>query len=50
MSTNKNNIPYSASDIEKYRKGELSAGEMHDLEQAAKIIAGTARSMGVEVV
>ena len=35
MSTNKNNIPYSASDIEKYRKGELSAGEMHDLEQAA---------------
>jgi CarboxypepD_reg-like domain len=35
MSTNKNNIPFSASDIEKYRKGELSAGEMHDLEQAA---------------
>jgi hypothetical protein len=35
MSTNKNNISYSASDIEKYRKGELSAGEMHDLEQAA---------------
>jgi hypothetical protein len=35
MSTNKNNIHYSASDIEKYRKGELSAGEMHDLEQAA---------------
>src|SRR5580658_5011441 len=35
MSRNKNNIPYSASDIEKYRKGELSAREMHDLEQAA---------------
>jgi hypothetical protein len=35
MSTNKNTIHYSASDIEKYRKGELSAGEMHDLEQAA---------------
>jgi hypothetical protein len=35
MSTNKNNISYSASDIEKYRKGELSAGDMHDLEQAA---------------
>ena len=35
MNTNKNNIPFSASDIEKYRKGELSAGEMHDLEQAA---------------
>ncbi len=35
MSTNKNTVHYSASDIEKYRKGELSAGEMHDLEQAA---------------
>src|SRR5580692_3891819 len=35
MSANKNSIHYSASDIEKYRKGELSAGEMHDLEQAA---------------
>jgi hypothetical protein len=35
MSTSKNNIPYSSSDIEKYRKGELSAREMHDLEQAA---------------
>jgi hypothetical protein len=35
MNNNKNSIPYSASDIEKYRKGELSAGEMHDLEQAA---------------
>jgi CarboxypepD_reg-like domain len=35
MSTNKNSIPYSASDIEKYRKGELSAHEMHDLEHAA---------------
>lgn len=32
---NKNNIPYSPSDIEKYRKGELSARQMHDLEQAA---------------
>jgi hypothetical protein len=35
MSRNKNSIPYSASDIEKYRKGELSAREMYDLEQAA---------------
>jgi hypothetical protein len=35
MSTNKNTVHYSASDIEKYRKGELSAGEMHDLEQTA---------------
>ena len=35
MSRNKNSIPYSASDIAKYRKGELSAREMHDLEQAA---------------
>ncbi|HXB35842.1 MAG TPA: carboxypeptidase-like regulatory domain-containing protein [Puia sp.] len=35
MSTNKNTIHFFASDIEKYRKGELSAGEMHDLEQAA---------------
>jgi hypothetical protein len=31
----KNNDGYSASDIEKYWKGELSAREMHDLEQAA---------------
>jgi len=35
MSTHKNSVPYTASDIEKYRKGELSAREMHDLEQAA---------------
>jgi hypothetical protein len=35
MSDNKHITPYSASDIEKYRKGELSAREMHDLEQAA---------------
>jgi hypothetical protein len=31
----KNNTPYSASDIEKYLKGELSAAEMHELERAA---------------
>jgi hypothetical protein len=35
MSMHKNSAPYTASDIEKYRKGELSAREMHDLEQAA---------------
>ena len=35
MSGNKHIITYSATDIEKYRKGELSAREMHDLEQAA---------------
>lgn len=36
MSTKNNHInPYSASDIEKYLKGELSAREMHDLETAA---------------
>jgi CarboxypepD_reg-like domain len=32
---NKNIIPYSTSDIEKYLKGELSARQMHDLEQTA---------------
>src|SRR3984957_6799362 len=32
---NKHTAPYTASDIEKYRKGELSAREMHDLEEAA---------------
>jgi hypothetical protein len=32
---NKHTAPYTASDIEKYRKGELSASEMHDLEQTA---------------
>ena len=31
----KNITGYSASDIEKYRKGELSAREMHELERAA---------------
>ena len=31
----KNNTTYSASDIEKYLKGELSASEMHELERAA---------------
>ncbi|HTR29297.1 MAG TPA: carboxypeptidase-like regulatory domain-containing protein [Puia sp.] len=35
MSANKHITPFSASDIEKYRKGELSAREMHDLEEAA---------------
>ncbi len=35
MSRNKNSTHYSATDIEKYRKGELSARDMHDLEQAA---------------
>jgi hypothetical protein len=35
MSTHKNSVPYTASDIEKYRKGELSAREMYDLEQAS---------------
>jgi hypothetical protein len=36
MSTRNNHSnPYSASDIEKYLKGELPAREMHDLEQAA---------------
>lgn len=32
---NKNSAAYTTSDIEKYRKGELSAREMHDLEQTA---------------
>jgi hypothetical protein len=32
---NKHTAPYTASDIEKYRKGELTAREMHDLERAA---------------
>jgi hypothetical protein len=31
----KNNTTYSASDIEKYLKGELSAAQMHELERAA---------------
>ena len=36
MSANYKNTPgYSASDIERYRKGELSAREMHELESAA---------------
>jgi hypothetical protein len=35
MSTHKNSVPYTASDIEKYRKGNLSAREMYELEQAA---------------
>jgi hypothetical protein len=34
-STNKYNTTYSAADIEKYLKGELSPREMHDLENAA---------------
>jgi CarboxypepD_reg-like domain len=34
-STNKHNATYSAADIEKYLKGELSPREMHDLENAA---------------
>ena len=34
-STNKYNRTYSAADIEKYLKGELSLREMHDLENAA---------------
>jgi hypothetical protein len=34
-STNKYNTTYSATDIEKYLKGELSPREMHDLENAA---------------
>jgi hypothetical protein len=33
--TPKNTTPYTASDIEKYRKGELSARESNALEQAA---------------
>jgi len=33
-------------DIVKQKEGDLNAGEM---EQAIKIIAGTARSMGIEV-
>jgi hypothetical protein len=36
MSANNKDIPgYSTSDIERYRKGELSAREMHELESAA---------------
>lgn len=36
MSANYKDTPgYSASDIERYRKGELSAREMHELESAA---------------
>ena len=31
----KNNTHYSASDIQKYLKGEFSAREMHELEKAA---------------
>jgi CarboxypepD_reg-like domain len=34
-STNKYNTTYSAADIEKYLKGELSPREMHELENAA---------------
>jgi CarboxypepD_reg-like domain len=34
-SADKNNANYSASDIEKYLKGELSAPQMHELERAA---------------
>jgi CarboxypepD_reg-like domain len=34
-STNKYNTTYSATDIERYLKGELSPREMHDLENAA---------------
>ena len=36
MSGDRKNIPtYSATDIQKYLKGELSAREMHELEKAA---------------
>src|ERR1700722_888576 len=34
-STKKYNTTYSAADIEKYLRGELSPREMHDLENAA---------------
>ncbi len=33
--TNKHNATYSAADIERYLRGELSSREMHDLENAA---------------
>ena len=35
MSENNYHINYSASDIEKYWKGQLSAAEMHSMEKAA---------------
>lgn len=35
MSDNKNHIIFTAVDIEKYHKGQLSAKERHDLEKAA---------------
>ncbi|MBK5271980.1 MAG: hypothetical protein JJE22_13285, partial [Bacteroidia bacterium] len=35
MSENKNHIKFTAIDIEKYHKGQLSAKERHDLEKAA---------------
>src|ERR1700760_4043776 len=34
-SNHNNPYPFTASDIDKYRKGELSPGEMNALEQAA---------------
>src|SRR5258705_8091530 len=35
MSEGKNHINYSATDIEKYWKGQLSAAEQHAMEKAA---------------
>ncbi|MEP6727390.1 MAG: hypothetical protein ABJC98_16345, partial [Bacteroidota bacterium] len=35
MSTEKNHINYSAADIEKYWKGQLSAAEQHAMEKSA---------------
>ena len=39
--------PYAAIKIAKTKETDLNA---HDIDQAAKIIAGTARSMGITVV